>query len=314
MVEIVKKQIQSDDDEIRLDRWFKRHYPSYPFSVIAKLARQGQIRVDGKRTDTAKRLQDGQEIRFPLLESTPVLDKTIIIPEKYKNLARDIESDLLYKDEHVIIINKPHGLATQGGSKISVSVDMLSELWKFELENKPKLVHRLDKDTSGVLVLARTAKAAQEVSRLFQSRESKKQYLAILQGVPKPLSGTIDIPLEKKEWKKGFESVQSSAGGKTSITHYKVLDYASKTAALVSLDLITGRTHQIRTHCAEIGCPVLGDQKYNKNDYSQYGAENFLYLHAYAIEFQLFGTIISVTAPPPRHFLDAMKHFGLKLQ
>lgn len=316
MAEIKKVLVTADEDGSRLDRWFKRHFPEISFAIVARLARKGQIRLDSKRVEPSTRIITGQEVRFPLFEADSKSDKDInenYFVQKYEVFARNIGESLLYKDDHIIAINKPAGLAVQGGTKIKVSIDTLTQFWSFGYENKPKLVHRLDKETSGVLILARTVKAAQEISAAFKKHKIYKRYLTILQGVPKPLAGTIDAPLLKKIWEEHKEYVKISEDGKKAVTEYEVLDYAGSTVSLVEMSIITGRTHQVRAHSAAINCPVLGDYKYNKVKPNNllYNSK-FLHLHSAFVELELFGKKIAIAAPLPKHFLDTLEHFGLK--
>lgn len=300
--------IESEDHDIRLDRWFKRHEPHMQFSMLAKLMRKGKIRVDGKKQDPSFRITEGETLTYPIIH---VADEDVVrVKAPMQNRYIDeINDAIIFMNDDIIVLNKPAGLAVQGGSKISISVDDLAEELKFEYDQKPKLVHRLDKETSGILVMARKTSVAAELSEMFRVKQISKKYLALVTGLPKPFEGKIDIPLEKvMNDKENFEKVDKSAKGKKAITYYKVLDYASDVMALVELDLITGRTHQIRAHMSLIGHPIFGDDKYGDFESRQ---EKKLYLHSYKTEFEYKGEKFSFTADLPTHFKEKLSFVGL---
>lgn len=304
--------VNSDDEGIRLDRWFKRHHPNTPFGIIAKLIRKKDIRLNEKRADISDKIKAGDKISFPILNEyndEMEITKKAEVSDKYIKLILD---SVIYKDEHIIVINKPIGLAVQGGSKIKISVDDLAEYLKFGYEQKPKLVHRLDKETSGLLVLARKSNVASDLSKVIQGKNFDKTYLAICVGVPKVHSGKIDTPIEKLEDPDThFEKVKTSATGKKAVTFYKVLDRAEKQYSLIQADIITGRTHQIRVHLSSIGCPILGDEKYGLRSEVSRVVEDKLYLHAYILKFDLYGKTYKFTAEFPKHFKEALNDLGL---
>jgi 23S rRNA pseudouridine955/2504/2580 synthase len=216
-------KVNHDDEGIRLDRWFKRHFKHVPFGMIAKLLRKGLIKLNGKKCDVSQKIQTGDEIMFP--EFT--IDPDVKIAKRNDKLEKEIVDSILYKDENIIVLNKPVNFAVQGGSKIAYSIDDLSHCLQFGYEDKPKLVHRLDKETSGILILARKANIAAELARIFKHKELKKYYLAILQGVPKPHEGKIDIPIEKFE-KDKFEKVRKTHNkSKRAVTFYKSTQFTN---------------------------------------------------------------------------------------
>jgi 23S rRNA pseudouridine955/2504/2580 synthase len=314
MSNIIITEVAADDSEIRLDRWFKRHYPQVPFGTVAKLCRKGNIRLDGKRVKPEARLLVGQKVKFPkaLLDIVPVdkgQEPTQARKDNLEKKAEEFMENIIYQDKNILVINKPAGIAVQGGTKIAYSVDDFLEFYRFDKNDRPRLVHRLDKDTSGILLIARSAKTAADLAELIRQKRVEKKYLALLDGVPKVKQGLIDIELQKSEDEDGDEKVRSQANGKKARTEYRILDYANQTACLGEFNLITGRTHQIRVHTAEIGCPIMGDKKYNHKR-SKY---KHMMLHAWEMSFMLNGQRYDLRQDPPEHFIEAMEDYGLRL-
>ncbi len=302
-------KVKSDDEGIRLDRWFKRHYKHVPFGLVAKMIRKGIIKLNSKKADIAKTLQAGDEIRFPNFDIAAAPTQRKSNPE----LERIIIDSIIYKDQNIIVLNKPAGLAVQGGTKIAYSIDDLSECLRFESSERPKLVHRIDKDTSGILVLARKASVAAKLSEMFRIKQMKKFYLAILQGVPKPHKGKIDFPIMKEE-KEGFEKVRrNNDKGQKSLTFYQVIDFTANNFSLVQFELVTGRTHQIRIHTSLIECPILGDDKYGSRDVTVPNLRDELHLHSYKMEFEFEGKIIKLKAEIPKPFRETLNTLGLSV-
>ena len=313
MAEIIKKLINAEDDGIRVARWFQKHYNQYSFSNIYKLARTGQIRLDGKRIKPSDRVILNQEIRFPEFTNQEIRKQVASQAVNYSRLADTITDSIIYINSHLLVLNKPAGLAVQGGNGIEVSVDHLAKELQFDAYNKPRLVHRIDKETSGILILARTINAAQKLASIFQDRNINKKYLVITQGIPQNSKGVIDIPLKGKDSGAGFENMAPNAKGKQAITHYKVLA-KTNTVALLEVAPITGRKHQIRAHLAIINCPIIGDRKYNKNYRLYHKVSPNLLLHAYQLDLELFGEKLQFTAPLPRYFIDTLQSFGLSFK
>lgn len=304
-VNVVK--IKPEDDGIRLNRWFLREYPSLSLGRLQKLLRTKQIKVDGKKAEAATRLETGQELRIPPLDNEKAAKDTGIIN---KIDAEYILSMVIFKDKNIIALNKPSGLAVQGGTNTNRHIDGMLEALKFENNEKPRLVHRIDKDTSGVLLLARNRKYADILTKAFREHTLQKIYLALVRGCPDKPEGEIKLPLEKID-----EKMQIVQGGKKAITQYKVIDKAAKKYSLVAALPLTGRTHQIRAHLEGIGCPILGDSKY-------YGRERIrlkeisdkLYLHSYKIDLSsIYGCQLVIKADLPKHFADACNFFGLEI-
>lgn len=305
-VEIVK--VKNEDDGMRLNRWFLKYYPGLSLGRLQKLLRTKQIKVDGSRAEANARLLAGQEVRVPPLENEK---KEIIHAEISKQDVKYISDMVIYKDDDVIVLNKPSGLAVQGGTNTLRHVDGMLEALKFGNEDKPKLVHRIDKDTSGILVLARNRKMADILTKAFREHTLKKTYLALVWGMPSKTIGEIKLPLEKVEGR-----VQVVEGGKSAVTEYEVLDNVGDKYALVAASPLTGRTHQIRAHLEAIGTPICGDDKYfgeqrRKNNL----IVNKLHLHAYKIDLSsVYGKKMVVKAKLPNYFKESLETFGLSFK
>jgi 23S rRNA pseudouridine955/2504/2580 synthase len=311
-------QIAEDEDGIRVDRWFKRHYPALSHGRLEKLLRTGQVRLDGKRAKASDRVGAGQTVRIP-----PQVDaaQTEERPRE-KAPAREAEGlrDLiLYRDNAVIVLNKPSGLATQGGSGLTKHIDGMLDALAFEKKQRPRLVHRLDRDTSGVLVVARTVPAAAALARALAQRDATKVYWALTKGVPKKRMGTIKLALAKEggfgphgrdERVKGVERV--GEGARHALTDYAVLGTAGQEFAFVAAKPVTGRTHQIRVHLASLGTPIVGDFKYGGSASRGQGAiADKLHLHARSIDIaHPDGGRLRVTAPLPPHMAKSWDMLG----
>ena len=264
-------EVAVGDADMRLDRWLKATFPQLNQIRIEKMCRKGELRVDGGRVKPATRLEAGQMVRVPPLPDKAPEPK----PRSNRISAADeklIQSCVIYRDDHIIALNKPPGLPTQGGSKQTRHVDGLSEALKFGYDEKPRLVHRLDKDTSGVLLLARTRQAAQALTTSIRHHATRKIYWAVVAGVPTPYLGEIKYGLVKAHGhgKRGEgekmhavhpRDVSSTPGAKRALTQYATLYRVASRAAWVAMEPITGRTHQLRAHMAEIGHPIIGDGK-----------------------------------------------------
>lgn len=311
--------ISEADDDIRLDRWFKRRYPALSHGMLEKHLRKGDVRVGGKRVKSSDRLASGQELEIRFKVET-LQNREKKKPEKRAMSPEDIlmmQKAVIYKDANVIIMNKPFGLAVQGGTGISRSVDDLLGSLMFDSRERPKLVHRLDKDTTGVLVLARSAKAAKILMQGFAGKDIQKTYLALVSGQPLPLKGVIDKPLAKCAMGEGgFELMTVDEAGKRAITEYQVVEMLAGKFSVMELSPLTGRTHQLRVHMAEIGCPIVGDGKYGgKLAEKAMDVENKLHLHAQRIQIpaMLGAKKIDVTAPLPKHMLRSFDTLGIYL-
>jgi 23S rRNA pseudouridine955/2504/2580 synthase len=307
--------VSPEEAELRLDRWFRRRFPGLGHGRLSKLLRTGQVRVDGKRADGALRLEPGMQIRVPPLDEKDLVPRVAPPPKRAPD-AKAVEAlreAVIFRDPEVLIIDKPAGLAVQGGTGIDQSVDSMLDGLRFEARERPKLVHRLDRDTSGVLVLARSSQAAKWLTAAFRARETEKVYWAVLQGVPKPARGRVDIPLAKVPGPAGEKMIEDDEGGKRAVTYYTVLDRAAGRASWVALLPVTGRTHQLRAHCAALGTPIVGDGKYGGRTafIEGPGIAKRLHLHARSISLEgPDGRAIEARAPLPPHMANTFKAFG----
>ncbi|MDX1974587.1 MAG: RluA family pseudouridine synthase [Rickettsiales bacterium] len=316
--------ITADDDAIRLDRWFKRHYPGLPHALLEKQLRKGAIRVDGKKAKSSDRIHEGQVIACPdIAQDTTPKPRSAINPGD----AAEVRKWILYQDERIIVVNKPAGLATQGGSKIVKSLDSMVAGLSDE-QGRPKLTHRLDRDTSGCVVLARNAKVASQLMSLFSHRKIEKTYLALVNNVPQPLQGSINLPILKKENPKAagvaggpqgrdYEIMMIDDEGQKSVSDYRVIDALARKFALVELKPHTGRMHQLRVHMQAIDCSIVGDHKYGGGGSAaiSMGVEDRLHLHAWKIALPAFagGKAVTVKAPLPHHMQQSFKALGLDI-
>jgi 23S rRNA pseudouridine955/2504/2580 synthase len=312
--EVRQFTVAPDDDGIRLDRWFRRNLPDASFNLVSRWARTGQLRVDGKRAAPGDRIEAGQTIRVPPAE--PAVAAAPKKPER-QALSEDeiafVRELVIHSDAQAIVINKPPGLATQGGTKTVQHLDGLLGGLADEGANRPKLVHRLDKDTSGALLVARTARAAAFFSRSFSGRTARKVYWAVVIGVPDVADGLIDLPLAKQPGTGGEKMhVDESENGLPSRTRYRVIERAGNRAAWVELQPLTGRTHQLRVHMAAIGHPIVGDGKYAGQEAFLTGSiSRKLHLHARRLRIDHpDGGRIDVVAGLPQHFAETMANLG----
>lgn len=306
-------EVKADDDGIRIDRWFKRHFPAVGFGQLQKIMRKGEVRLDGKRVKGKERVEEGQIIRVPPLGDTGS-KKPKAQPKLSEKDIAEAQSWVIYKDDAVIAINKPAGLPTQGGTGQTKHLDGMLDALRFGSEHRPRLVHRLDKDTSGALLLGRTPKAAGALAAAFQTKETDKRYFSLVMGVPNPPDGRIQLKMDKAPIK-GNERMIVTPDGKRSVTDYAVVERAALQASWLALKPHTGRTHQLRLHCAEMGHPIVGDGKYG-------GAEAFLtgsisrkmHLHSRFITFpHPDGGRMTVTAPLSPHMQASFDMLGFDL-
>jgi 23S rRNA pseudouridine955/2504/2580 synthase len=304
--------IKDDEADLRLDRWFRRHFPDLQHGRLEKLLRTGQIRVDGKRAKANVRLVPGQTIRIP-----PGIDQgpseRAERPPVRETDARFVQSLVLHRDPDVIAINKPPGLAVQGGTGTTRHLDGMLDALRFEAAERPRLVHRLDRDTSGVMLLARSVRAAAQLSEAFRHKSARKIYWALVAGVPRLARGRIDLALAKEGGPAG-ERVAADDDGKRAITLYAIMDKVGDKAAWLALLPLTGRTHQLRVHCAEaLGTPIVGDHKYGGDRADLPGQEIGRQMHLHARTLVLphpSGGTLAVTAPLPEHMRATWQFFG----
>lgn len=303
--------VQADDDGVRLDRWFKRHLPQVSFAMVSRWARTGQIRVDGKRAAVEDRLAKGQVLRVPPGGTAPERGPRARKPLTEDQLAQ-ADAMVIHRDRAAIVLNKPPGLATQGGSGTFEHVDGLLDAYA-PSGARPRLVHRLDKDTSGVLLVAATPGSAAYFSKRFSSRSATKIYWALVAGVPDIKEGVIDLPLAKQPGSGGEKMmVDKTEQGQPAKSRYRVIDRAGNRAAWVELQPFTGRTHQLRVHMAAIGHPIIGDGKYGGPEAFLSGSiSRKMHLHARRLLIDHpDGAPLDVTAELPPHFAATLTQLG----
>lgn len=318
--------VTADEGEIRLDRWFKRRYPALKHGRLEKLLRTGQVRVDGGRAKANTRLQPGQVVRVPPLETKDdekraPLRKADPVEISDKDVAM-MRAMVLYQDDELIALNKPPGLAVQGGTKTAKHIDGMLDALKFGSDERPRLVHRLDRDTSGVMVVARTPKAAAVLAKAFQNRDMQKIYWALVMGHPEHPAGTISAALAKSA-ASGKERMEwDDDEGKSAVTDYRVVDTTARKFSWLELMPRTGRTHQLRAHCLLIGTPIIGDGKYTAKQQHAHQVVDLheglladiadrMCLHARSLVIERPGRKpLTLTAPLPKHMKDAFKDLG----
>ncbi len=316
-------EVKGSEAGLRLDRWFRQHFPDVGHVYLQKLLRTGQVRVDSRRVAANERLAAGAQVRVPKIvqEAKPAAHSpspSLKPPLGLSKADRDrIEHMILYEDEQVLVLNKPFGLAVQGGTGTKRHIDGMLAGMADRFGDRPRLVHRLDRDTTGVLLVAKTREAAAKLGRIFQTRSAAKTYWALVKGVPRPPQGKIEAPLVKAAGPDG-DRVRKALPGEQEVamhatTHYSVIDRVAQKAAWVSLKPVTGRQHQLRAHMDLIGHPIVGDNKYGEElNLPAEQVEPMLHLHARRLVLpHPTGGKIDVTAPLPEHMKKTWELFGL---
>jgi 23S rRNA pseudouridine955/2504/2580 synthase len=311
------RMVSADEGDTRLDRWFRRHFPALTQGALQKMLRTGQVRVDGKRAEANTRLAAGQEIRIPPLPDGPAPVRARATTQVDARDQKALEAMVIHRDAEVLVLDKPHGLPVQGGPGIAKHLDGMLDALRFDAAERPRLVHRLDKDTSGVLVLARTVAAAGKLAAAFRGRDVEKTYWAVTVGEPTPPAGRIDLPLVRQGGPRGERTAAAEPGDRDAaraVTDFRTLDAVRRRAAWLELKPITGRTHQLRVHCAEaLGCPILGDGKYGGAGAHMEGLPGQLHLHARALRLpHPAGGVLEIAAPLPRHMKETFAFFGFE--
>jgi 23S rRNA pseudouridine955/2504/2580 synthase len=311
---VTTRYVATDEAGMRLDRWFKRHFPQVPHTRLQKLLRTGQVRVDGGRARAGLRLDAGQTIRVPPLGDDPPPPKaaravSVVSDEDGEALRQRI----LHRDDHVLVIDKPAGLAVQGGSGTRRHLDGMLDALRFGSPDRPRLVHRLDKDTSGVLVLARNPNVAAKLADAFRTKAAQKLYWAVVVGIPRPADGIVNVALAKLPGRQGEKVVPDDEAGKKALTFYRTIERAGRNAAWIALEPQTGRTHQLRAHCLVVGTPILGDGKYGGQEafLDSYEVSRKLHLHSRALRIpHPQGGILEISAPLPDHMRATWRLLG----
>ncbi|WP_457796108.1 RluA family pseudouridine synthase [Methylocystis sp. S23] len=326
--------VSEDEAGMRVDRWFKRRYPALALSHLAKICRKGEVRVDGGRVETSTRLKEGQKVRVPPLKieapASPAVKRAS--PED----AEAVKAMTLFEDKELMVLNKPYGLATQGGSGQNRHIDgMLEALAKGD--SRPVLVHRLDRDTSGVLLIAKSRRMAADLGEIFRSRQAKKIYWALVEGVPRPAQGRISLYLAKgagmekargggRELERMRVAKHGDADAQHSLTYYAIVDKVAPKCAWLSMKPLTGRTHQLRAHAEAIGHPIFGDPKYGRRPEDDVRRRDPLRAMPEGLEKKLHllarrlvlphpkGGVLDVTAPLPDHMKKSWETFGFDVK
>ncbi|MGP9819783.1 RluA family pseudouridine synthase [Salinarimonas sp. NSM] len=309
--------VEPDEGEMRLDRFLSARFPQLAFTHIQRIIRTGQLRVDGKRMKPNERLAAGQSVRVPPLKMEEQRPRS---PTRNESDAAFLQSITLYEDKDVLVLNKPAGLASQGGSGTTRHVDGLLEALRDEKGEKPRLVHRLDKETAGCLVVAKSRFAASVLAKSFRSRVTRKVYWAIVAGVPKTRQGRVSTYIAKEMLPDGDSRMRVAQhgddGAEHALTYYAVIEQSARKLTWVSLKPVTGRTHQLRVHMASVGHPIIGDPKYfNVENWELPGGiQNRLHLLArrIVIPHPRTGKPIDVTAPLPPHMQQTFNLLGLE--
>ncbi|RCL03773.1 MAG: 23S rRNA pseudouridine synthase [Candidatus Tokpelaia sp. JSC161] len=308
------RKVDLDESGMRIDRWFKCHYPSLSFSFLQKLFHSGQIRLNGGRVKSSTRICSGQLIRVPPLNVRQKITASLMGNRVSQILLRM----LLYKDDGVFVFNKPSGLSVQGGSGLLYNLDRMLAVWPNKKGDKPRLVHRLDRETSGVLVIARTRYAAQKLTDSFRARDVSKKYWALVSGVPMKKGDRISTGLIKE---KGIEGHRihvceyGLSGSIHAVSSYRTIETVGQRVSWLEMEAYTGRTHQLRVHACHIGHPILGDRKYflmNEKRLFLAGMQDRLHLHAHRIQIpNPSGGILDMSAPLPKHMVQSFNLLDL---
>lgn len=349
MTTIVTHNVTEDEGDLRLDKWFHHKVQDMPYSLVQRLCRSGQVRLNGGRVKSNHRLRPGDTIRYPHFSTKPEPQTSPKTPSPRQftpsqAFIASLAESIVHVGKDYIVINKPQGLAVQGGTGISACLDgalpdLVAYLNQHHREFQGKnaltrlyLTHRLDRDTSGLLLLATSSLGAKRVAEAFKKRQITKVYLAICDKRPRLDAGRHLVHL--KEARRGHEKImaieEGRREGKIAQTAYTVLDHAGEYYSLLRLEPLTGRTHQLRVACKDLGCPIIGDTKYNPAYAPSSAGEGEgkstskasprrrspLMLHAWKLAWPEGGLCsklgTDLCAPPPEPFLSKMNALGLQ--
>ncbi|TYO67861.1 RluA family pseudouridine synthase [Bradyrhizobium hipponense] len=309
--------VTADENNMRVDRFLEARFPGLSFSHIQRVVRKGELRVDGKRVDSKDRLEEGQSVRIPPLKLDAPKAAAGSLSEAAQKTLQALKEMTIYEDDDVLVLNKPAGLAVQGGSGMTRHIDQMLEVMRDAKGQKPRLVHRIDRETSGCLLVAKTRFAASHLTGAFRSRSARKTYWALVPGLPKPKQGRISTFLAKEESEDDTImriAQHGDEGASHAVTYYAVVETAGNKLTWVSLKPVTGRTHQLRAHMEHIGHPIVGDPKYFNIENWQLpgGLQNRLHLLARRIVIpHPRGGVIDATAPLPPHMQQSWNLLGL---
>ncbi|MDP2781231.1 MULTISPECIES: RluA family pseudouridine synthase [Devosia] len=309
---VQQRQVESDEDGMRLDRWFAQHFPQLGFGRLQKLIRNGEVKVDRAKVTTSTRLSPGQTVRIPPIDDPGVV-KPVTVNDNDAQFIRDM---IMYEDDDIYVLNKPHGLAVQGGTGMKRHLDGMLKSLPNKKGEPPRLVHRLDRDTSGCLIVAKTKSAASHFGEVFRSRSARKIYWALVAGNPHPPQGEISCFLARQSTDDGEQMAvvkNGTPGAQHSLSYYSTTDTASRRFAWVTLKPVTGRTHQLRVHMAQLGTPIIGDPRYFniENWQGAPGLSYGLHLHARRIAIPLRnGERLDISAPLPPHMRHSFETLG----
>ena len=319
---VTMKTVGDGEAGMRLDRWFKAHFPNVRHGQLEKFLRKGQVRVDGGRVKSNRRLEPGETVRIPPIEVSKEPDKKVPhYPAKQRKIDQDYLRELtVYEDDQLLALNKPFGLAVQGGTKTVRHIDgLLAALEKDG--DRPRLVHRLDRDTSGLLLLAKTRMAAAKLGGAFQRHEVEKTYWALAAGNPRPREGTIDLKIAQRMIRIGREDQERVVPvegdlAKKALTDFQIIEEAGQNVSFLALRPITGRKHQIRVHCAAIGAPIVGDRKYGGEAAMIPGVEEKLHLFCRSMSYPdpKTGQRKTINAPLNGHMRKTWEFFSFDSQ
>jgi len=304
--------IDDSGAEMRLDRFVRRETPGLTQAMVQKLLRTGKIRLNGAKVEANARLTPGDTLLVPEIAPPEKKPRERQVMALDANGQKELEAMVIYKDDSVIVLNKPAGLAVQGGSGITKHIDGMLDFLRYGAEERPRLVHRIDRDTSGCLLLARTSRLAANLTERFRNRNVEKVYWALLAGVPDPAEGRVDMALKRVEvsgTSRAEPAGRKDPDGQKAVSDYRVLDKAGRLFCLAELRPQTGRMHQLRAHCLAMGTPILGDAAYGGILNEHFAPQ--LHLHARRLSFpHPEGGFLTVEAELPKHMRDGFVYLG----